>query len=283
MITCGGSFTACGASYPRGTVVTLTAAPTNGWTFEGWGGACSGFGSNPVCTLTMNTDESVEANFDTCTYSISPTSQSFGSSGGSGNIDVIAPSGCGWAATSNSPAWITITSGSDGSGNGSITYEVVSNGSTSQRTGTITIAGNAFAVTQSGKGAGISGTWTGSYTLSSDISYYCTNIHTINNNGTVTMTLSQDASGTLTGTVSMSGLQTWDDSQGWNNCTLVPLPSSSGPIQSGFISGSMFMVDVELGHYQGINILDFNGTRNGSTISGTISYDGTGTFSVTKQ
>jgi hypothetical protein len=283
MITCGGAFTTCGASYPRGTVVTLTAVPTNGSTFEGWGGACSGFGLNPVCTLTMNADEAVGATFGTCTYSISPTSQSFGSSGGDGSVDVIAPSGCGWAATSNSPAWIMISSGSDGSGDGSITYEVLNNGNTSQRTGTISIAGKTFTVTQSGKGTGISGTWAGNYTLSSDISYYCSNIPTLNNNGTVTMNLSQDADGFLTGTVSMSGLRTWDDSQGWNNCTLVPLPSSSGPIRSGFISGSMFMIDVELGHYQGINILDFNGTRSGSTISGTISYDGTGTFSVTKQ
>ena len=56
-------------------------------------------------------------------------------------------SGCPWTATSNA-SWITITSGSSGSG--PVSYSVLTNTSTSQRTGTMTIAGQAFTVTQSG-------------------------------------------------------------------------------------------------------------------------------------
>jgi hypothetical protein len=85
----------------------------------------------------------------TCTYSISPTSQSFSSSGGTGSVNVTAESGCSWSATSND-GWITITSGSSGSGNGAVDYSVASNSSASLRTGTITIAGKTFTVTQSG-------------------------------------------------------------------------------------------------------------------------------------
>jgi hypothetical protein len=91
----------------------------------------------------------------TCTYSISPTSASFGASGGSGSVSVTAPSGCSWTAGSNA-SWITITSGSSGSGNGTVSYSVAANTSTSSRTGTMTIAGQTFTVTQAGTGSGIS-------------------------------------------------------------------------------------------------------------------------------
>src|SRR6185369_329753 len=85
-----------------------------------------------------------------CSYQISPTSQSFTSTGGTSSVTVTAGAGCGWTAVSND-AWITITSGSSGSGNGSVGYSVAANvGGT--RNGTITIAGQTFTVTQTGPG-----------------------------------------------------------------------------------------------------------------------------------
>lgn len=84
-----------------------------------------------------------------CTYSISPTSQSFGAAGGSGTVTVTAAGGCSWIATSNA-SWITITSGNSGTGSGTVTYSVAANTSTSSRTGTLTIAGQPFTVTQAG-------------------------------------------------------------------------------------------------------------------------------------
>ena len=87
-----------------------------------------------------------------CSYSISPSSQSFASSGGTGSVSVTAGTGCGWGATSNA-AWITITSGATGSGNGTVGFTVASNSSAS-RTGTMTIAGLTFTVTQSAGGGG---------------------------------------------------------------------------------------------------------------------------------
>jgi hypothetical protein len=86
---------------------------------------------------------------DSCTYSIDPQSQSYESGGGSGNVNVVADSGCGWTAVSNA-TWLTITSGSSGSGNGTVFYSVAANINKKSRTGTMTIAGRTFTVTQSG-------------------------------------------------------------------------------------------------------------------------------------
>jgi len=84
-----------------------------------------------------------------CSYTISPTSLSYASSGGAGVVNVTSANTCNWTATSNN-SWITITSGSTGSGNGSVNYTVAANTSTTQLTGTITVAGQTHTVTQSG-------------------------------------------------------------------------------------------------------------------------------------
>ena len=84
-----------------------------------------------------------------CAYSISPTNQSFPAAGGSETINVITDTNCSWTALSNA-SWITITSGSSGTGNGSVQYSVAPNRKKKTRTGTITVAGQIFTVTQSG-------------------------------------------------------------------------------------------------------------------------------------
>jgi len=86
-----------------------------------------------------------------CAYSISPVGQGVSSSGAAGSVTVTAPTGCLWGAASNA-TWVAITAGSDGSGNGTVSYSVAANTSTSPRTGTLTIAGQTFTVTQSGRG-----------------------------------------------------------------------------------------------------------------------------------
>jgi immune inhibitor A len=84
----------------------------------------------------------------TCAYSISPASQSFPSAGGAGSVSVTLTSGtgCAWTASSNA-SWVTVTSGSSGSGNGTVGYAVAAN-SGSARSGTATIAGQTFTVSQ---------------------------------------------------------------------------------------------------------------------------------------
>jgi hypothetical protein len=60
----------CSAPFDMGTAVSLTATASPGSTFTGWSGACSGTGA---CTITMNTDQNVTANFITPDFSVSAT------------------------------------------------------------------------------------------------------------------------------------------------------------------------------------------------------------------
>jgi hypothetical protein len=53
--------TPCSATYPGGTLLTLTETPNGGSSFGGWGGACSG--TSVTCTVTMNSAQSVTASF----------------------------------------------------------------------------------------------------------------------------------------------------------------------------------------------------------------------------
>ncbi|MFN8064689.1 MAG: hypothetical protein U0P82_07840 [Vicinamibacterales bacterium] len=59
-INCGGT---CTARFTPGTRVTLTATPAAGKAFLNWGGACTTAGANPTCTLTVNSDVTVQPNF----------------------------------------------------------------------------------------------------------------------------------------------------------------------------------------------------------------------------
>jgi hypothetical protein len=87
----------------------------------------------------------------TCTYSISPTSTTVQAAGWNGSVAVTASSGtCGWTATSNA-SWITINSGASGAGSGTASYTVQAYTGKANRTGTLTIAGKTFTVTQQKK------------------------------------------------------------------------------------------------------------------------------------
>ena len=59
-ISCGAT---CTANFASGSSVTLTAAPSSGSSFAGWGGACSGSGA--TCRVTMSAAQSVTATFNT--------------------------------------------------------------------------------------------------------------------------------------------------------------------------------------------------------------------------
>jgi hypothetical protein len=126
---CIGSFNVTiPSSVPAGQFVTATATDPSGNTSE-----------FSACRLVVQG----------CSYSISPTGQTFTAAGGMGSVSVTAPPGCNWMAASND-GFISITSGSSGSGNGVVDFTVAANGSAAPRIGTMTIAGQTFTVTQSG-------------------------------------------------------------------------------------------------------------------------------------
>jgi hypothetical protein len=85
-----------------------------------------------------------------CSFTIVPASQDFLDVGGNGSVAVSAPAGCDWTATA-SQAWITVSSGGTGSGNGTVVYAVAQNAAPDPRAGMVTIAGQTHAVSQRGR------------------------------------------------------------------------------------------------------------------------------------
>ena len=81
-----------------------------------------------------------------CVYSLTRGSDFVPSNDGSVSVNVSTSSTCGWTAASNAP-WISVASGASGVGNGSVEYRYMGN-TGGQRTGTLTIAGLTFTVTQ---------------------------------------------------------------------------------------------------------------------------------------
>ena len=81
-------------------------------------------------------------------FTISPSNAFHPSSGGDGAINVTAPNGCGWTASTNA-SWITIKSGAAGTGSGSVSYQVAANAG-SERSAGITVGGQTFTVKQLG-------------------------------------------------------------------------------------------------------------------------------------
>ena len=84
-----------------------------------------------------------------CSYTITPTNRSFSTSSGSGTVNVSAPSGCAWTVASNS-SFVSLVSGGNGIGNSTVAYTVAENTGSNYRTGTLSIAGQTFTVTQDG-------------------------------------------------------------------------------------------------------------------------------------
>jgi hypothetical protein len=97
-----------------------------------------------ICVSVANTSS---GSSQACSFSISPSSQSFDATGGTGTVSVSASSGCSWGATSN-VSWISIVSGAQGTGNGTVVFQVQQNTTGQARTGVLTIAGQTFTVTQ---------------------------------------------------------------------------------------------------------------------------------------
>lgn len=107
--------------------------------------AASG-GQSRVATIAIGGRTFTLTQGQACTYGLSATSQSVPPAGGTGTVTVAAGDQCPWTATSNA-SWLTITSGATGAGTGTVTFAAAAQ-SGPPRTGTLTIAGLTFTVTQ---------------------------------------------------------------------------------------------------------------------------------------
>jgi hypothetical protein len=85
-----------------------------------------------------------------CTFKLSPKAGKIKAAGGPAAVKVKPNlSDCDWTAVSND-SFITITDGASGIGKGTVSYTVAANTNTTALTGSITVAGETFMVTQAG-------------------------------------------------------------------------------------------------------------------------------------
>jgi len=82
-----------------------------------------------------------------CGYTISSTSFTTDSVGAEGSFTLTTGAGCTWTAAA-SQTWVRITSGTSGSGNALIVFQVDPNTTSANRTATITIGGRTLSITQ---------------------------------------------------------------------------------------------------------------------------------------
>lgn len=87
-----------------------------------------------------------------CTFTLSRTAVSAPATASTANVTVTTQAGCSWTASSGS-SFVGITTGSSGTGTGSVTFSVGAN-TGAARTGTLTIAGQAVTVSQAGTTGG---------------------------------------------------------------------------------------------------------------------------------
>ncbi len=99
---------------------------------------------NQNAQTVANFRASTQGGSTACSWSLGSSGASVGATAGSGSVGVTTQTGCAWNASSNS-SWLT--AGSGGSGPAALAYTYAANSGPS-RTGTLTIGGIAFSVTQ---------------------------------------------------------------------------------------------------------------------------------------
>jgi pseudomonalisin len=102
-------------------------------------------GTLTIAGLTFAVNQAAAA--ASCTYKIALGPVTSALKGASGSVTVSTASGCQWTAASNAP-WLTISSGSSGNGNGTVSFLAAFNTLTSSRTAVLTVAGYAIQVTE---------------------------------------------------------------------------------------------------------------------------------------
>jgi hypothetical protein len=88
-----------------------------------------------------------------CTTTVSPGGQAFSPTGGAGSISIATGPTCPWGVF-NIPSWVTLTSSASGTGNATVTYQVLPNAG-ADLSGSLSVTGVPFAVEQEGTIAGL--------------------------------------------------------------------------------------------------------------------------------
>ncbi|MFN0101842.1 MAG: BACON domain-containing protein [Bryobacteraceae bacterium] len=118
-----------------------------------WSAAANGTPSSRTGRITVgDATFSVQQEGGNCTYSLSPSSQRVTALGGAGTFTVTTA--CQWTAQSTA-SWLVFTSASTGTGTGTLSFRADPNVSSVERTGSITVGGTAFLVTQDAAGCSL--------------------------------------------------------------------------------------------------------------------------------
>src|SRR6185436_18938346 len=83
-----------------------------------------------------------------CAFALTPSSRSHGHLVETGLVTVTTSVNCSWGVT-NTNSWITITSGASRTGTGTIGYSLAANPAGLPRSGSLTVDGQTFTITQS--------------------------------------------------------------------------------------------------------------------------------------
>src|SRR5581483_5576446 len=151
-IDCGSDGGDCTWTDYTGSTFSVVEEPDPGYSFSGWGGACSGTASS--CTVTMSDDQSITANFTQSTNAPSLTvSVSGNGTVSGGGIACTSAGGSGCTATETAGADVTLTA-TPGAGTGFSGWGGACAGTAI--TCVVTMDG-AKTVTASFGGAGVSG------------------------------------------------------------------------------------------------------------------------------
>jgi Putative binding domain, N-terminal/Viral BACON domain len=202
-----------------------------------------------------------------CAISIAPTSANVPAAGGTGSVAVTTAAGCPWSAAS-SASWLTITSGANGSGNGTVQYSAAATGSVA-RSATITIGGQTFTVNQA-SGCSISLAPTSASVAAGGAK------------NTVTVTAGAGCTWTATSGVPWITIASGGSGNGTGTVAYT-VDATSGPARSGAltIGGQTFTVNQASGCTYQVNPTSFSVGRLGGTRSSTITAGAECTWTVT--
>lgn len=134
-----------GVPVEGGTIMSYCHLTSTGTKFT------NGFGLQPAALIRNKISQAVcltECSTPLpCTFSLDHNTKDIIQQGGTDTITITTNDGCIWGTTSND-SWIRFLTRSSGVGNGSVSILVGANPSPNSRTGTVTIAGLTYTVTQ---------------------------------------------------------------------------------------------------------------------------------------
>ncbi|MBL0158070.1 MAG: hypothetical protein IPP47_13350 [Bryobacterales bacterium] len=187
-----------------------------------------------------------------CTYTVTPISTQIPIAGGSGSFSVATGASCAWTAAS-SQAWLKVTSGASGTGNGTVSVAADAN-TGAARIGTLIIAGQTVTVTQESATASCTysinpttysaaadgATFTVQVTTGPACSWTAASAatwltvtagHTGAGNGTVTLTTAANTGAARTATATIAG-QTLTATQAATSSPTGPLIANEGVVNA---------------------------------------------------